>query len=96
MLSVSSEWNLRLQTSYSWVDAQYAQLADANAEYDAIEDLGVRASLTHIDENLSFTLWGRNLQNNDAVSYSFSGFAGRTAYRQQPRTYGINVKYNFF
>jgi len=93
---VSSDWNLRLQLNYSWVDTQFAQLADSNAEYDAIENLGARISLNHADESLSFTLWGSNLQDNDAVTYSFTGFAGRTAYRQQPASYGINVKYNFY
>jgi iron complex outermembrane recepter protein len=93
---VSSDWNLRLQASYSWVDNQFAQLADSNAEYGPIEDLGVRVSLTHADDDLSFSLWGKNLQNNDAETYAFTGFAGRTVYRQQPTTYGVNVKYNFF
>ncbi|MEW5250655.1 TonB-dependent receptor [Microbulbifer sp. 2201CG32-9] len=93
---VSSDWSLRLQTSYSWADSQFAQLADSNAEYGPVEDLGVRVSLIHVDEDLSFSLWGRNLQDDDSVTYAFTGFAGRTVYRQQPTTYGASVKYSFF
>ncbi|NIB39936.1 TonB-dependent receptor [Pseudomaricurvus alkylphenolicus] len=92
---LTEDWNIRLQTSYSWVDEQFAQLADANAQYGEIESLDAMISFNSSDETLSVSLWGRNLQNNDADTYSFTGFAGRTVYRQQPTTYGVNVKYNF-
>lgn len=75
---------LRLQSSYSWVDSQYGQLADSNAQYGAIESLNARISLSDEARQWDISVWGRNLENSYSETYSFTGFAGRTVYRQQP------------
>ncbi|MCR8922087.1 TonB-dependent receptor [Dasania sp. GY-MA-18] len=85
----------RLQTSYSWVDKQYAQLGDINAQYGQVKGANAQASIGADDERWLLTLWGRNITNEESETYSFSGFAGRTVYRQQPATYGITLNYNF-
>lgn len=86
---------LRLQTSYSRVDTQVAQLADSNAEYGPVKSLDAQVSLGDEEGDWEVTLWGKNLEDNEAETYSFSSFAGRAVYRQKPTTYGITVNYNF-
>ncbi len=87
---------LKFQTSYSWSDEQYAQLADPNAKYGPVSSLNGLVSLTSDADAWSVKLWARNLLDNDAETYSFSGFAGRTVYRQQPATFGLTFKYEYY
>ena len=87
---------LKFQTSYSYSGTQYAQLADANAEYGSISSLNGLVSLTSDNDGWTVTLWARNLLDNDAETYSFTGFAGRTVYRQKPATFGLTFKYDYY
>jgi len=87
---------LKFQTSYSYSSSQYAQLADANAKYGSISTLNGLVSLTSDDEGWSVSLWARNILDNDAETYSFTGFAGRTVYRQKPATFGVSFKYDYY
>lgn len=87
---------LRFQTSYSWSDEQYAQLADSNALYGSNSSLNGLISLSSDSDGWAVTLWARNLLDNDAETYSFTGFSGRTVYRQQPATFGLTVKYDYY
>ena len=84
-----------LQTSFSRSDAMVAQLADANALSGTVESWNAEAYLSDIDGQWKVSLWAKNIADNDAETYSFSSFAGRAFYRQQPRTYGIRAKYEF-
>ena len=93
---VADGLNLRLQTSYSRVDAQVAQLADSNAEYGPVESWNASVSLSNDAANWSVTLWAKNLAGDEAETYSFSSFAGRTVYRQKPETYGVTLRYAFY
>lgn len=87
---------LKFQTSYSYSGSQYAQLADSNAKYGSISTLNSLVSLTSDDEGWSVSLWARNILDNDAETYSFTGFAGRTVYRQKPATLGVTFKYDYY
>jgi len=87
---------LKFQTSYSYSGTQYAQLADANAKYGSISSLNGLISLTSDTDGWTVTLWARNLLDNDAETYSFTGFAGRTVYRQKPATFGLTFKYDYY
>lgn len=92
---VSDSMNMRLQTSYSEVDTQVAQLADSNAEYGPVKSWGAQVSLSDQAAIWDVTLWAKNLAGDNAETYSFSSFAGRSIYRQQPETYGVTVRYAF-
>jgi iron complex outermembrane receptor protein len=94
---VSSDYFLRVQTSYSRTDEQFALLSDPNALYDATSSLNALISIESLASNnyWKVTLWGRNITDNDSETYAFSGFAGRTVYRQQPATYGITFRYEY-
>ena len=87
---------LKFQTSYSWSGSQFAQLADDNAKYGSISSLNASVTLSSDEDAWSVSLWARNLLDNDAETYSFTGFAGRTVYRQQPGTFGLTVKFDYY
>jgi len=87
---------LKFQTSYSYSGTQYAQLADPNAKYGAIDSLNALISLTSDTDGWTVTLWARNILDSDDETYSFTGFAGRTVYRQQPATFGLSFKYDYY
>lgn len=87
---------LKFQTSYSWTDNQYAQLADSNAKYGPVSSLNALISLSSDADAWTVSLWARNIQDKDAETYSFTGFAGRTVYRQQPATFGLTFKYDYY
>jgi len=87
---------LKFQTSYSYAGTQYAQLADPNAKYGAIDSLNGLISLTSDNDGWTVTLWARNILDSDDETYSFTGFAGRTVYRQQPATFGLSFKYDYY
>ena len=47
---------------------------------------------------LEVAAWGKNLTNNSSIVYGFDGCAlgtGFCAYRTPPRTYGLEVRYNY-
>jgi iron complex outermembrane receptor protein len=95
-MPLENDLYLKFQTSYSYSGTQYAQLADANAKYGSISSLNGLISLTSDEDGWAISLWARNLLDNDAETYSFTGFAGRTVYRQQPATFGLTFKYNYY
>ncbi len=86
----------RVQGSYSWLDRQYSTLADPNALSDSVSGFNAQLSIGADDGVWMATLWGRNIFDQDSDTYSFTGFAGRTVYRQMPATYGITLRYRFF
>jgi len=99
---VSYEWvvgnNLiaRVQTSYSWLDEQGGGVGgDPNLVTETVSSLDAQVSVTDADDSWAVTLWGKNLEGDDAETYAFSGFAGRVVYRKQPASYGVTVNYNF-
>ncbi len=98
---IAYEWFLgdnliaRAQTSASWVDEQYAALGDPNTGYGPISSVDAQFSLADASDRWAVTLWGKNLEGNEAETYAFSGFAGRVVYRQQPTSYGVTFRYNF-
>jgi len=95
-IPLANEMYLKFQTNYSYSGTQYAQLADANAKYGAISALDGLVSLSSDENPWSVTLWARNMLDNDAETYSFTGFAGRTVYRQKPATFGLTFKYDYY
>jgi iron complex outermembrane receptor protein len=85
----------RVQISYSWLDSQLSGLGDSNAAYGSVSSLDAQFSIADAEELWSVSVWGKNLESNDAETYAFSGFSGRVVYRQQPASYGVTLRYNF-
>ncbi len=90
------DYALTGQLSYSWTDEQYAALADAYALYGEVDSLGMRLNLAPQSEQWQLALWVDNLEDKGASTYSFTSTeGGRAVYRQQPRSYGVEMTYNF-
>lgn len=86
----------KAQVDYSWSDTQFAALADANAQYGSMENLGARISLRSTDDSWEVALWGKNLTDEVSDNYSFTNNSGaRTVFRSEPISYGVSVTYNF-
>lgn len=86
---LKNEMIVRYQISYSYADEQIAQLSDPNAEYGPVKSLNAQLSLVDDNNGWNLAIWGRNLTDQDAETYAFSGFAGRAVYRQKPLEFGL-------
>ncbi|WGL15320.1 TonB-dependent receptor [Microbulbifer bruguierae] len=91
-----ADYNLRLQTSYTYSDEMTAQLADDNALSGPVHSWDAEAALTDNGERWELSGWIKNIEDSSAETYAFSSFAGRSYYRQAPTTFGISVRYNIF
>ena len=50
------------------------------------------------DGSLRIALWGKNLTDDSSITYGFDGCAfggGFCAFRQAPRTYGVEMKLEY-
>ncbi|WP_299770560.1 TonB-dependent receptor [uncultured Pseudoteredinibacter sp.] len=101
-LAMAYRWQLsddlyaRAFTSFSRVEEQAAALADPSGIYGPINNSSARLSIGDSAENWEVSLWGKNLADSRDVIYSAANFyAGAQFYRQQPRSYGIEVSFNF-
>ncbi|HEY8568119.1 TonB-dependent receptor, partial [Microbulbifer sp.] len=91
-----NDYNLRLQTSYTYSDEMTAQLADDNALSGPVHSWDAEATLSAMDERWLVSGWIKNIEDSSAETYAFSSFAGRSFYRQMPTTFGLSVRYNLF
>lgn len=90
------DYSLKAQLDYSWVDTQFAALADAQARYGEMKSLGAKLILNPNHARWQLSLWAKNLSNENSDSYSFTNnSAARTVYRQQPRSYGLQAAFYF-
>ena len=93
---VANDLTIKTGLTYSWADAQFAALADANAQYGPIRSLGARLAVKPNDGNWEVVFWADNIEDKVSETYSFTNnSAARTVYRQKPNNYGINFTYNF-
>jgi iron complex outermembrane receptor protein len=92
---------------YTWATPA-AQLSDAvKAQWDIANSLGViesygllnaRIGLILDDPNIEFTVWGRNLTDEEYFTQLYDGYIGlgtAEKYQGNPRTYGMTVAYHF-
>jgi len=93
---VFADWKGALQVGYNWSGQQRGVLADPNAIYGPTKSLGSRVELSQAPNGFSIALWGRNLTNENSNIYSSTSFyGGRALYRQEPRSYGVELGFKF-
>jgi iron complex outermembrane receptor protein len=86
----------KAQLQYSWTDEQFGALADPQAKYGEVENLGLRLMVEPEDGQWQLSAWVDNLENRNATTYSFtSPEGGRVVYRQMPRNYGLELSFHF-
>jgi len=94
--AVFADWKGALQVDYNWSGQQRGVLADPNAIYGPTKSLGSRVELSQAPNGFSIALWGRNLTNENSNIYSSTSFyGGRALYRQEPRSYGVELGFKF-
>jgi iron complex outermembrane receptor protein len=101
---------LAFHTDYSWADDYQATpgaqlVASFLPTYERppanSEQLAARLSWKEIavgDGTAEIAVWGRNLLDDSGIVYGFDGCAfggGFCAYRAAPRTYGVEVRFDF-
>lgn len=93
---------LRGMLNYSWVDEQYGTGKNSDIEGFKLDDRGIlnaRLALEDIgvgnDGNVATSLWIRNWENAEYYAHAVSFGYARTATYGEPRTYGIDITYNY-
>jgi iron complex outermembrane receptor protein len=93
---------LRGMLNYSWVDEQYGTAYNGDLEGFKLDDRGLlnaRLALEEIgvgpDGSLATSLWVRNWENTEYYAHAVSFGYERTATYGEPRTYGIDITYNY-
>jgi len=95
--SFSNDYIARAQMDYSYRDEVAGQLADPTATAGTRKNLGARLTLGPASEKWAVSVWGRNLTNeNDEIRSFIDFYGGRVIIRQLPRSYGVELTYNFF
>ena len=101
-LAVAYRWNLsdelyaRAFASFSRVEEQAAALADPSGIYGPINNASARFSVGDEAGKWEVSLWGKNLGDSRDTIYSAANFyAGAQYYRQQPRSYGVELSYYY-
>ena len=97
----SYTWNIGnyeviAQADYSWSDVRSIALGDVKSVVPSRESIGARMSVGPANGKWQLAGWGRNLGDSQPVVNGFTGLlGGETVYRQQPRSYGVELTYNF-
>jgi len=110
-LTMAPEWSFNFSGRYEWdlgqmpasilltysnIDEQLSVLADPGAQFGKIEDLGLRFSVSDPTETWTASIWGKNLQDNDNTTYSFTNLEEvPVGVIQEPTTYGIEISRRF-
>jgi len=93
---------LRGLINYTWVDEQYGTGKNDDIEGFKLDDRGIlnaRLALEEIgvgsDGSLATSLWIRNWEDKQYYAHAVSFGYARTATYGEPRTYGIDITYNY-
>jgi iron complex outermembrane recepter protein len=90
---LSGTGELRVTGLYAYNDGYYFE-PDNIAQQDSFHLLN--ASIEYRpSEHLGIEVWGRNLTNTDYAAQKITTGTGTTQSNGAPRTYGVNLKFNF-
>ena len=95
---VSDLGEASIRVDYQWIDEQfYTPFSDPNARQGSYSLLNANISLLTLDEKWEFSIYGRNLRDEEYIS-SVLDFArsGVLTNITAPRTYGFRVSYSYF
>ena len=89
-------FSARAQLDYSWIDERTTALGDPNGMMDSLNSLGARLNIGPTGGPWQVAVWGRNLTDGQDATYAGSSTEGGFyEYRQLPRSYGVELRYNF-
>ena len=98
--------NLETRVDYSYRSTIYYEVLDRLSPFNSYirshpdSEVRARIDLSNVQAGtgrLEFGIWGNNLTNQRNVSYGvdFGSLGFATATFEQPRTYGVDVKFNY-
>ena len=90
--------DLEIYTKYTWIDEQESTLL--NTQQGVIDDLeDLTASIGYFGENYSIVAFGRNLTDDQVETFTSIDAPGLPLFGvgtvNRPRTYGVELSYNF-
>lgn len=95
--AISASKDLAFQIDYSWQDDKRLQsnVYSDTASQEAHGILGARVSIFSSGDGWDISLWGKNLLDEDVLTHTFIFSLNGLAYYAPPRTYGVDVSFNF-
>lgn len=94
--SLTEEFNAALEINASWRSGATTQLSDPNAISGIQKLLGATLTILQSQKGYSVSLWGKNLTNSNFSTNQFSSYYGGVVmYREMPRTYGVDLRWEF-
>ena len=96
MLGLNLRADYHYESEVNLIDDNPADPTSINFTRE-INALNASATLTY-DENMKFTIWGRNLTGAEYLTTVFPAVGQEgsfTGYPNQPRTYGVTARYTF-
>jgi len=95
-LPLASSWQGMLDVNGRWTSKQISTISDPNGVYGPNKQFNARIGLASTSSHWDFSIWGRNLTDENSTTYASSDFyGGATVWRMQPRSYGIDVTRDF-
>lgn len=86
------------RTGYSYRDAIYTNASNAKPAFyaDSFNTLDARFGVSFLEGNFDVALWGKNLTDTEYELEKWVTFTGNSVSKYgEPRTYGIDLSYNF-
>ena len=93
--NVSSALYAAVQTSFSYRDEALSYAGRSATEMDSRTVIDGRISVGTIDEHWEVALWGKNLADEEYANFKTVLIDPMTM-DAPPRTYGVELRYNFF
>jgi len=91
-----SNWKPSIDVNGRWTSKQVSTISDPNGVYGSTRQFNARVGLVSPTAEWEVSAWGRNLTDENSITYASSDFyGGTTVWRQQPRSYGIEVTRSF-
>jgi iron complex outermembrane receptor protein len=94
---LSATWDTHAQVSYRWRSKVYFFGTNENADLSGAADpeLGARFEFVYTPQQLTFSLYGKNLTDTRIVNGEQADFAYPVAFFNQPRIIGLQVSKKF-
>lgn len=97
-LQTATEGTLAFNFDWSWTDEMFHTVENHNsARAKARWLVGARLSYRMLNDKIEIAAWGRNLSNTKyrVQTFDYTSIGFHTAVPNRPRTYGIEIGYNW-
>jgi iron complex outermembrane receptor protein len=95
---LSDDWGLRATVNWRWRDKVFFHPTDQNLPHfqgESNGELGGRVSLRYAPQNLTFAIYGTNLNDSRVIANQGLTFSYAQAFFNRPRVVGLQVEKRF-